>query len=200
MSSIQIIDRQSGDVVEAELVSDPPPDELLRAEKQYRDLRHKRKAQAAAEGQTPPQHSDWNWTLKVSSSDKDAYRCFGIRHDGSMQGLMMLAVEPQQSRRPDYENQRILYLEFIETAPWNQRLYAETSPRFAGVGTQLLRVAIQISVEAGCEGRIGLHSLPQSEGFYRPNFHDLGVDPAEDLRYFEMSEEQALRLLRGQLP
>jgi hypothetical protein len=53
-------------------------------------------------------------------------------------------------------------------------------------------------MEAGCEGRIGLHSLLEAEGFYRPSFQDLGFDPAEDLRYFEMNEEQAQRLLRGE--
>jgi len=195
MSSIQIRDRRIGEFVEAELVSDLSTDELTRTEHTYRELRERRAADAIAEGAPPPQHSEWDWTLKASGDDGGSYRYFGIRREGLIQGLIMLNAAPQQSRSPGHEDDQILYVEFIETAPWNQNTYARTSPRYGGIGIALLRAAIQTSREAGCGGRIGLHSLPQSEGFYRPNFQDLGVDPAEDLRYFEMSEEQALRLL-----
>jgi hypothetical protein len=51
---------------------------------------------------------------------------------------------------------------------------------------------------AGCEGQIGLHSLPQAEGFYQnrcrmtryphdPNYYQLA--------YFEYTKEQAARWL-----
>ena len=49
-------------------------------------------------------------------------------------------------------------------------------------------------MEAGYNGRIGLHSLPQSEEFYlRIQMTDFGADEDhnEQLRYFEMTEEQA---------
>jgi hypothetical protein len=50
-----------------------------------------------------------------------------------------------------------------------------------------------VSVDEGFAGRIALHSLPQSQPFYRRYMDDLGVDPAhaEKLCYFEMSENQA---------
>ena len=46
----------------------------------------------------------------------------------------------------------------------------------------------------GFKGRIGLHALPQSEGFYasKIGMTDMGKDPGyHDLRYFEMTAEQA---------
>jgi len=111
---------------------------------------------------------------------------------------MMLNMKPAPSRRKDCLDHPVLYIEFIETAPWNQATYAGKSTRFGGVGTQLIRVAIQGSLDAGYAGRIALHSLPQSEGFYRPHFRDLGIDPAEGLRYFEMDEKQARKLQEGE--
>lgn len=57
--------------------------------------------------------------------------------------------------------------------------------------------AIDISQNVGFEGRIGLHSLPQAEGFYidKCGMIGLGPDPAyEGLLYCEMTSEQADRL------
>jgi hypothetical protein len=197
MSLIQIADRSTGDVVDAELVADVSLDELVRTEVQFREFRKKRIAEAIAKGHALPASSEWDRGLK-GSDDSGSYRYFGIRHQGKIQGLMMLDCEPQPSRRPGHDKQRLLYVEFIETAPWNQSPFPRISRHYGGVGTGLLRTAIKESMEAGCEGRIGLHSLLEAEGFYRPSFQDLGFDPAEDLRYFEMNEEQAQRLLRGE--
>ena len=55
-----------------------------------------------------------------------------------------------------------------------------------------------MSRQSGFAGRVGLHSLPQAEPFYRDvcGMTDLGEDPNEyDLRYFEMTEAQAARFL-----
>jgi hypothetical protein len=63
-----------------------------------------------------------------------------------------------------------------------------------GVGSVLIGTAIELSKELEFKGRIGLHSLPQANGFYA-NFcgmTDMGPDSANhDLRYFEMTPEQA---------
>lgn len=49
----------------------------------------------------------------------------------------------------------------------------------------------------GFGGRIGLHSLPQAETFYRDWMTDFGRDPQhQGLRYFEMSESQPQAFLR----
>lgn len=40
-------------------------------------------------------------------------------------------------------------------------------PRLRGVGTALVTAAVALSEDEGFKGRIGLHSLPQAEDFYR---------------------------------
>ena len=73
-----------------------------------------------------------------------------------------------------------------------------TEARFGGIGISPIRAAIAVSVEEEFRGRIALHSLPQSEPFYGRFMEDLGIDPVvEELRYFEMSEERALKFMRG---
>jgi hypothetical protein len=65
-------------------------------------------------------------------------------------------------------------------------------------GISLIRAAIAVSLEEEFRGRIALHSLPQSEPFYGRFMEDLGIDPnVEKLRYFEMSEERALKFVKG---
>lgn len=70
-----------------------------------------------------------------------------------------------------------------------------------GVGSILIAAAIQLSMEEGNHGRIGLHSLPQADTFYGRvcAMTDLGPDasyPGYHLRYFEMTEGQARSFLQ----
>jgi hypothetical protein len=73
------------------------------------------------------------------------------------------------------------------------------------VGSLLVRAAIELSREEGFKGRIGLHSLPQSNAWYANmcGMTDLGADPgySHQLRYFEMTPEQAEAFLaKGNTP
>lgn len=74
-------------------------------------------------------------------------------------------------------------------------------PRYRGVGKVLLAAAITLSVQEGKSGRIGLHSLPQADAYYRQcGMTDCGPDFAYSewpLRYFEMIESQAASFLSG---
>jgi hypothetical protein len=66
------------------------------------------------------------------------------------------------------------------------------------VGSVLLAAAIQLSIDEEFLGRLGLHSLPQADDWYRKcRMTDLGPDPSEkqNLRYFEMTPEQAQAFL-----
>jgi hypothetical protein len=89
--------------------------------------------------------------------------------------------------------QDVVYVDYLESAPWNLKGYA-APPDFLGVGPVLMTEAVQISVEAGLEGRVGLHSLPQSELFYEKcKMTKLGPDPAYyDLTCFEFSGRQGV--------
>jgi hypothetical protein len=64
-----------------------------------------------------------------------------------------------------------------------------------------MAAAIQLSIDEGNLGRIGLHSLPQADAFYsRCGMTDMGPDtnyPKFPLRYFEMTETQASSFMKG---
>lgn len=91
------------------------------------------------------------------------------------------------------------YIELLATAPWNRPKFVST-PRYKGVGRILLGTAISLSVELGFKGRIGLHSLPQSERWYRneAGFTDGGYDSAKTMQYFEMTGAQAAAFISDQ--
>lgn len=89
----------------------------------------------------------------------------------------------------------LVYVEYLEAAPWNRRNIPNWNG-LSGVGTVLIAAAIQLSVDEGNRGRIGLHSLPQADAFYRDkcSMTDLGPDSTYNPhppRYFEMTEAQA---------
>jgi hypothetical protein len=94
-----------------------------------------------------------------------------------------------------------VYIDYVEIAPWNWKLgtIGQTG-RFQGVGIQLIETATRWSQAEGFRGRVGLHALSQAEDFYRHRcgMTDGGPDSSyDDLRYFEFTEEQANRFLRG---
>ena len=87
----------------------------------------------------------------------------------------------------------MVYVNYLEAAPWNVASFIPPG-KFRGVGSILIGAAINLSLDEGFYGRIGLHSLPQAERFYAKTcgMEELGIDPqVEDLRYFEMTQEQA---------
>jgi hypothetical protein len=96
----------------------------------------------------------------------------------------------------------LVYVHFVEAAPWNRTVLGK--PRFRGVGSVLVGSAVEASLEAGYHGRIGLHSLRQADGFYRDScgMTDLGPDSEYfNLRYFEMSDTQAIEFMnKGRRP
>ena len=68
-----------------------------------------------------------------------------------------------------------------------------------GCWAQLVELAIRWSDELGFRGRVGLHSLPQSDSFYGGHcgMNDFGPDPNyQNLRYFELDESHARTYLQ----
>ena len=63
----------------------------------------------------------------------------------------------------------------------------------------MIAAAIHLSLAEEFSGRVGLHSLPQADDWYSRGcgMTDLGPDPAvQNLRYFEMTPEQAAEFLK----
>jgi len=67
------------------------------------------------------------------------------------------------------------------------------------VGHNLLWAALRLSRQFGYQGRVGLHSLSDTEGLYRDrHMIDLGADPnKQNLHYFEWTPEAADAFERG---
>lgn len=105
---------------------------------------------------------------------------------------MLLSTLLQKARAKEHIGRPILYAQYIETAPWNLKDFVE-QPQYSLVGTNLVSIAIEVSKQEECEGRLSLHSLPQSDGFYHwCGMINLGADPDFDnLNYFEMTKQQA---------
>jgi len=140
-----------------------------------------------------PQHTGWSWRAKHKKFSKAiAYKFFGIRCEGKLQGLMLLSTLLQKARAKEHEGKPILYAQYIETAPWNLKGFVN-QPQYSLVGTNFVSMAIEVSKQEECEGRLSLHSLPQSDGFYLwCGMINLGADPNFDnLNYFEMTKQQA---------
>lgn len=141
-----------------------------------------------------PQHHHWDWRAKAEALRAMlAYKGYCIMCSGVTQGLMIVDTTTQRARIADQAGKHLVYVNFVENAPWNRReiVGAET---YRGVGSILIGAAVSLSLEEEFKGRIGLHSLPQANGFYANHcgMTDLGIDPAyQGLRYFEMTSQQA---------
>lgn len=147
-----------------------------------------------------PEHRGWNWEAKHKKYGRlAAYQFYGIECQDQMQGLLLLSTILRTSRIPKQKGKQILYVVYLSTAPWNLPNLTDT-PKYSLVGSVLIAAAIQASQDEDCQGRIGLHALPQSEKFYRLcGMSDLGIDQEQEdrLKYFEMTKESADNYLSG---
>lgn len=147
------------------------------------------------------QHGHWDWEKKWSHySAQLSYQSFAIECNGQTQGLMIVNTM-KRCRIRQQANMHLVYVEYLEAAPWNRRDIPRCV-RYRGVGTVLIAAAIQLSIDEENHGRIGLHSLPQADTFYRQKcgMTDLGPDvlysPKTPLRYFEMTKAQAAAFIQ----
>jgi hypothetical protein len=135
--------------------------------------------------ETDQPDSGWLWDYKFRQTNRyDRYESYAIEVDALTQGLMFLETQWHRSQQP--QRPPLVYVEALAVAPWN-RQSLEDPPYLRGVGRSLLTFARQRSLELGYGGRVGLHSLPESEGFYhRSQMRSYGADPDKDgLVYFE---------------
>ncbi|MEO0987063.1 MAG: GNAT family N-acetyltransferase [Cyanobacteria bacterium J06639_14] len=130
----------------------------------------------------------WDWLVKKRISiSSDNFESYAIEYEGIAQGL--LTIETQWHRSWLMPQQRLVYIEAIASAPWN-RIRIQQPPTFRGIGTLLLNFARRRSLQLGYGGRLGLHSLPGTRGFYdMKNMMEFGPDPEkDDLVYFEYGQ------------
>jgi hypothetical protein len=127
----------------------------------------------------------WSWDYKLRQSlQEDRYEAYALEVDTLAQGLIFLETQWHRSHQPG--RYPLVYVEMLFSAPWN-RIEIEQPPWLKGVGGLLLLYSRQRSIDLGYGGRVGLHSLPNAEGFYhRQGMPDYGPDEEKDgLVYFE---------------
>lgn len=189
----------SGDLVDSELHTSLVFTDIIDAEQAWATARLEMLRQCYLRGEQPPQHLHWNWATKLLKKGRDIggalspYRLMGINGPETWQGLV-LATCVGRTTKTNEGGKDLVYIDYLEAAPWNLAVpEANQEPRFRGVGRQLMELCVRVSLELELKGRIGLHALPQADGFYqRCGMTDLGPDgDYHDLRYFEMTEEQA---------
>jgi hypothetical protein len=196
----KLFDRQAKVLIPASLCTELTEEEILAVEAVWGPIRAdaiNRLVQSGFHEDQMPQHWHWNWALKVPKLRLLTYEGVGVECEGQMQGLMLLATANYAARLAGELGQRIVYVDYVESAPWNIRPLAE-QPRYGGVGARLMAAAGRVSLAKGFAGRVGLHSLPQAEAFYETTcgMTRVGIDAEyEELAYFEWNTEQAAAFL-----
>jgi len=205
VSEISLLNRQSGQSAQAELRDAIDEQQLLDWMTRWQPFTADVLRDLAARGVPKsqwPQSRHWNWGAKMAEvSGLIAFRGFCVTCNGVTQGLMRVDLTPL-AREDTQAGKPLVYVEYLEVAPWNRGDGGRT-PHYGGVGSALIAAAVKLSIDEGFRGRIGLHSLPQADGFYRDTcgMMDLGPDDGyQRLRYFEMTETQAQAFLREEAP
>jgi hypothetical protein len=190
-----LIDGRSSDrpLVSAELYRDYPAAGLDGIEQHWAAARERAAAVGKLRGLAPLEHSHWDWRNKADSVEAGWHMLVAVECGGETQGLMAVLKRPRPAK---LSSGALIYVDYLESAPWNLKGSSE-APRFVGVGTILIADAVQLSIEEGLEGRVGLHSLPQAEQFYlRCGMSRMGSDiDYYDLPYFEFTAPAAINWL-----
>lgn len=187
----KLFDPQIQAAVTADILLDFPTGEIDAVERTWAPARELLGA-AKDDAGKQLESGHWDWRIKIDPNSAGRHRLIAIQCESEIQGLMALTAEPKVTERGP-----VVYVDYIETAPWNQKLPGQLA-RFQGVGTVLIAEAVRISIDSGYDGRVGLHALPQAEAFYasRCRMSSYGPDPTYDkLVYFEFSEAIATEFL-----
>lgn len=159
--------------------------------KSIADDNDRRNAYIQAQSAVGSPDGHWNWRDKIGKATKEALASFFVSHGNSVEAIMECRLL-HFSREPSQANQPAVYVNHVAVAPWN-RNQIQNPRSIAKLGDLMIATAVSLSIDEGFSGRIGLHSIPQAEGFYQNcGMSDLGPDNNyEGLRYFEFTSSQA---------
>jgi GNAT superfamily N-acetyltransferase len=110
----------------------------------------------------------WNWVEIVERArSQDGFLCLCVAREEGVEGLIELGTSVatrETSRR--VPGAAMVYVEHLAVAPKNRPAPVGTGA-LRGVGSALLVVARDLARKLGYDGRVGLHSDPNAEEFYR---------------------------------
>lgn len=200
---VNLVRRDSGEVVSATLYTGIRASDLLLVERSWTDARNdllRRLLARDIDQDLWPQSLPWDWGKKAPILKRLEATAFGLTVEEPWEGVMLTRTASYTARLPADKDKPLVYIDFIESAPWNWTIPAvDQNGRFGGVGPVLFAAAIQQSIDEGFAGRVGLHSLPQSDGFYRNVVKMTAIERdanKQNLMYFEFSRERAEKFLK----
>ena len=210
--SIHILDGAARQPTGAVLEDTLPFTTLSVIEEQWGEARRRGNERLLRTGRADlAHHGHWRWdnNRKIVGVREGDHALIGIRVGDEWQGAMSIYTAPVPAHLwPRWRKvvrvgrPHAVYVDYIESAPWNYERFVEPDPpRFRGVGLQLMLEAVRVSLQLGHGGRVGLYSLPLSEPFYeKMGMSSLFVDsrrdsPTEGLRYYEFSPDAATTFL-----
>jgi hypothetical protein len=206
--TIEIFDLGAQAFVEAELFDEVTLEDFLVTQLEWRPqvLEATRELARRRLSELLPGHFHWDWTRKAPELELLAVSFFGIRCGGRLQGLMKIETVGHQCRLAEQQGKPLVYIDYLETAPWNVKPLMQAlnrQPQFGGVGSRLVEAAVRRSLDEEFRGRVGLHALPTSERFYLEacGMTPVGRDPAkQNLLWCEFTPEQAEAFLTKGAP
>ena len=206
---IQLLDAAADKLVEAELHDDIAEKQLIDWQFRWRPAMQTYVKRLAENGISPkdtawPQSWHWDWRQKINEiRGLLGHTGYSVVCRDVTQGMMRLDLASKQARHQSQRGKPLVYVDYLEVAPWNLREPYADPPIYRMVGSVLSHAAFMRSVNEGFKGRVGLHSLPQAIPFYeRCGFTNFGTHPDEfdgKLPYFEATPEVADSYLKGDL-
>ena len=202
----QLVDGASGNLVEAQLHDELEAQDLLLVERVWSAHRAKLMASLLHAGvmrRDWPQSLHWDWGRKAPELKLLVNSACGLVCQDEWQALMITKTQPYQARLGDDRGKALVYVDFLEVAPWNWPIpQLQQRARFKACGSVLLRQAVAQSLSEGFHGRLGLHALPQAESYYeRCGMTRIALDATkEDLAYFEFGRNEAQQFHDGRMP
>lgn len=199
LQEVELKNRQTGVFERALLYEGIDEKNLIDFEQDWRPILRGEIPEAASaveKAVKEPEDAHWEWRrLAEIRANPLAYGMFAVECAGQTQGLMLVQKGGAFSRHQDHPRADLIYVDRLSSAPWNRPTMTNT-PLYKGVGHILIAAAINLSFDEELNGRIGLHSLPGAETFYRDviGMTDLGADKdKQGLQYFELSNAQAAK-------
>ena len=188
-------------MVEATLHTDLAPVDLALLERTWSPKRvalFNALEKASVPRQDRPQSLHWDWGKKVPELKLLEARGFGVLCEGDWQGAMMTKTASSVSRLEATRRKPIVYVDYLELAPWNWKVTPlKRQGRYGGMGTLLFLQADLQRFDEGFGGRVGLHALPQAATFYAGlGLKRVAHDDAKRLPYYELDSQAANRLMQ----
>jgi hypothetical protein len=134
MNIAQLWERKTDRVVSAELLPEMTPEQVVQTGGRWQRFRIQARARLRRERAPVPEDDHWDWDEKSHDLKFTAYRCLGIRYEDEIQGLMMISTLAVEGRLPVHKGKPVLYVKYIESAPWNLKAYVGAEARFGGIG------------------------------------------------------------------